>query len=479
MVSVIDNPRIKEKCQIFTPADIVARMLDLAGYGNNLIGKTVLENSCGDGEFLVQIVEYYIRDAIRSGMPLEAICRGLERDIVAYEIDEELIVICKNRLDALALKYNISDVRWNIHRVSFLADGVAGQYDYIIGNPPYIAYPDLPEDERKKIKSTFLTCKKGKFDYSYAFIEKSINMLAAGGKLVYIIPSNLFKNVFAEELRKLLKRDLTTVIDFPQDRVFSGVLVSPAIIAVEKNTDSDQLNYTKIIGEKATTNLVYKKKLVGKWIFDAVNAEGRSVGKHFKVSNSIATLCNRVFVLKDGHFESNLYCIGGDRIESAILKKTTGPKSKRSKKRKEEYLIFPYRYDQNGILAHYTEEEMREHFPFAMQYLDKHKTELEARDADESAKWFEYGRSQALHNPPQKMIMISSVISEDTKAYLLEDGEIPYAGLYIIPTGKITLEYLLKKLNSKAFKDYISCVGVSVSGSSKRITTKDIENFVF
>ena len=125
------------------------------------------------------------------------------------------------------------------------------------------------------------------------------------------------------------------------------------------------------------------------------------------------------------------------------------------------------------------EKELYKEYPCVMRYLEQHKTELQERDADESAKWFEYGRSQALHNMNQKMLMLSSVISEDTTAYLLSDGEIPYAGLYIIPTGEITLEELLTELNSDNFKKYVSSVGVSVSGSSKRITTKDVENFEF
>ena len=114
-----------------------------------------------------------------------------------------------------------------------------------------------------------------------------------------------------------------------------------------------------------------------------------------------------------------------------------------------------------------------------MRYLEQHKAELQERDADKSAQWFEYGRSQALQNMNQKMLMLSTVISEDTKAYLLSDGEIPYAGLYIVPTGEISLEALLDELNSDNFKNYVSSVGVSVSGSSKRITTKDVENFEF
>ena len=65
MASVIENLKIKQKCQIFTPAEKVSRMLDMAGYEDNLFGKKVLENSCGDGEFLVQIAERYITDAVR------------------------------------------------------------------------------------------------------------------------------------------------------------------------------------------------------------------------------------------------------------------------------------------------------------------------------------------------------------------------------------------------------------------------------
>ena len=36
-------------CQIPTPREYVKTMLDLAGYTEELYGKTILENSCGEG----------------------------------------------------------------------------------------------------------------------------------------------------------------------------------------------------------------------------------------------------------------------------------------------------------------------------------------------------------------------------------------------------------------------------------------------
>lgn len=479
MASIIDDLRIKEKCQIFTPKRIVTIMLNIAGYRNDVVGKTVLENSCGNGEFLAQIVERYIKDAIHKDFSCIDICAGLERDIVAYEIDEKLVCACKERLNKIASKYNVWNVCWNIHCGNFLTSEIAEQYDYIIGNPPYVAYSDLPEINRKEIRNTFVTCKKGKFDYCYAFIEKSFGMLAAKGKLVYIIPSNVFKNVFAEELRKLLKNDLKAIIDFPQDRIFDGVLVSPAIISVKKGAGSNSLKYTKTIGKKAETTSILKERLTGKWIFESTDMAGKRLGDHFKVSNSIATLCNKVFVLKDGYFDTDFYCIGDDRIETALLRETTGPKSSRYAKGKKEYIIFPYYYDDNNELCHYTEAEMQKKFPNAVKYLEKYKSELNERDADQAARWYEYGRSQGLRDTWRRMIMISSIISEDTKAYLIEENVLPYSGLCITCAGAISLETLLAELNSKNFKEYINHVGVSVSGSSKRVTTKDIENYVF
>lgn len=66
MGSVIENEKTKEKCQIFTPDDIVKDMLDHLGYSDNLYGKTILECSCGNGQFLKEIVRRYIKDSKRS-----------------------------------------------------------------------------------------------------------------------------------------------------------------------------------------------------------------------------------------------------------------------------------------------------------------------------------------------------------------------------------------------------------------------------
>lgn len=475
---VIENPRIKAKCQIFTPNDIVEKMLDMAGYNIHLWGKKVLENSCGDGQVLAAVVKRYIEAAKKQRKSKKQIKEGLETDITAYDIDLELIDKCKKRLSDIATSYGIFDVCWNIKCQDFLQETINKNYDFVIGNPPYIAYHDLDEETRKYVRKNFKTCKKGKFDYCYAFIEKSYNLLANGGALVYIIPSNMFKNVFAFELRTLIKGDIEQIYDFPNDKIFTEALVSPAIIKVVKESATDVLRYTQSVGGNVQEKIISKIDLSKKWIFEInANQSGVRVGDYFCVSSCIATLLNEAFVVRNCKIDDEYCYTDKGKIERALIKKAVSPKNKKYKKH-IEYIIFPYYYDSNGILAHYSEQEMEEKYPCALKYLDSFRKKLDARKADSSAKWYEYGRSQALQNANKEMILISSVVSACTKAYLLSEDEIPYSGLYIIPTGNIPLSKLLLQLNSKAFITHISKVGVCVSGQSKRITPDDIESFV-
>ena len=60
----------------------------------------------------------------------------------------------------------------------------------------------MPEEERKYLKEHYEVCRKGRFDYCYAFIEASINALKPDGKMIYLIPFSIFRNRYARELRK-------------------------------------------------------------------------------------------------------------------------------------------------------------------------------------------------------------------------------------------------------------------------------------
>ena len=80
---------MNKKCQVFTPENYVIELLDSVGYTHNLYGKKILENSCGDGNILVAVVQRYIDDCKENGLSRTRIKNGLAKDIYGIEIDEE------------------------------------------------------------------------------------------------------------------------------------------------------------------------------------------------------------------------------------------------------------------------------------------------------------------------------------------------------------------------------------------------------
>lgn len=468
-------------CQIFTPPTHVKKLLDVVGYKKDLYGKKVAENSCGDGNILYEIVKRYIEDGVRQNIALSEIRTGLNRDVWAAEIDVVHLDKCKKRLDELASEYGINDVIWNIYEGDVLRKDIKGVFDFVIGNPPYINYHDLDETERKFVRSAFDTCGEGKFDYCYAFIEAGLKSLNSKGKMAYLIPSNIFKNRFAESLRGLILPYLTDIYDYTREKLFSGRLTSSAIMVCNLASDRKTLTYHDI--RTGTKKNIVKSELKHKWIFsDNKMAKDRILvrfGDYFNAAITIATQLNKVFILSD-YEEHDAYVVYENiRIEKGVLMKAVSPRSINNNK--QELIIFPYYYTDDG-LNKYSLKQFEQTYPGAALYLKSHREALDRRNSDKGAKWFEYGRSQALPHLDQDKLLISTLVTGRAKVYLLERDMIPTSGIYIVPKkeqNNYTLAQAKALLESDAFMDYVSSIGVISNGNTYRITSRDINEFCF
>ena len=68
----------KLKGQFYTPEFIINNILDLAGYyGESIIRKHVIDNSCGDGAFLVLIVTRYCDEFLKFNSDLNTLSEEL------------------------------------------------------------------------------------------------------------------------------------------------------------------------------------------------------------------------------------------------------------------------------------------------------------------------------------------------------------------------------------------------------------------
>jgi predicted RNA methylase len=471
---------MNKKCQVFTPNGYVKELLDSVGYNKNLYEKNILENSCGDGNILVVIVERYIDDAKEHGLSDDDICDGLGKHIYGVEIDPMQYEKCIKNLNKLVDSKGIGSVKWNIFNADYLRWECNKKFQFVVGNPPYITYQELNEKDRGYVRETFDTCKKGKFDYCYAFIEKSIDCLDRDGKMAYLIPSSIFKTVFGENLRTYIKPYLQEIHDYTQDKMFDDALVKSAIMVLEKKMTHDDMIYYDVASKEKL--IIPIANLSKKWFFTKNNTPGtRRFGDYFQVAHVVATLLNEAYVLKKENYQetNSFYLCNGKNIEKAIVRETATPRSLRYNK--IEKIIFPYDY-KGGKLIRYTPQQFSALFPGAENYLNDFRDQLDERESDKSASWFEYGRSQALSGLNKRKLLISTVITEKVAVYMLKKKCIPYAGMYIVPKleNKIyNLEDAKEILESDEFMKYVQDVGIHISGTSLRITSKDIENFKF
>lgn len=475
----------KYKCQIFTPQENVEELLNWAEYKKNLYGKKVIENSCGDGQIITKIVERYIQDSLKQNKTKKEIKKGLENDIYGIELDPKHFKKCKENMDVVSNKYNINKVEWNLYCEDSLKKEFNFKFDYVIGNPPYINYRDLDEKTREYTKENFEVCKKGKFDYCYAFIEKGIINLKENGRMAYLIPGSIFKNVFSQKLREYILPHLLEIHDYDNRKLFNknnsnqnrNILTSSAVIIIEKNNKKKSIKYINECNKKEKS--IDKKQLNGKWVFldnEVVKKKNR-FGDFFKASNSVATLLNSAFVINDYTEKEEYICVNNKKIEKKILRKAASPRGLNNNT--SEMIIFPYRYDKKNNIIKYKENDFKKLYPNAYDYLMLQKKDLDNRKSDISAKWYEYGRSQALNDMNKTKLLLSIVVTKKVKIYKLNKDTIPYSGIYIIPKKDKTLEEAKEILESKEFFEYVKSIGINASGESMRITSSDINNYMF
>ena len=124
------------------------------------------------------------------------------------------------------------------------------QYDYVVGNPPYVRVQNLPEILKDYWEGKY-TWAKGNYDIFIPFIERVLYgdrpWLKDGGRLGYIVPNRFLNANYASTLRAGLPSVATVVSitdfkavtfaatdDDQAARLFKEAMVYPAILIVER-----------------------------------------------------------------------------------------------------------------------------------------------------------------------------------------------------------------------------------------------------
>lgn len=172
---------VKQQGRIYTPDHLVKTILDFGGYVSTpILKKHIIDNSCGDGAFLQEIVRRYCVEFLTGSSELTILKAELETYIHGVEIDQNECQKCIENLDEVVLKYGIRDVVWDVLCANMLGlSHYNHKMDYVVGNPPYVRVHNL-EDNYNMVKK-YRFAQKGMTDLYIVFFEIGFNMLSDNG----------------------------------------------------------------------------------------------------------------------------------------------------------------------------------------------------------------------------------------------------------------------------------------------------------
>lgn len=466
--------KTKQLGQVFTPDNITEQILDMSGYtANNILGKTILEPSFGEGVFLKHIVLRIINEGERTGLTTEEIKKQLEDNVYGIEIDSELYHKTLDLLNQLVLEYGIKDVDWNLYRMDTL-DFTLNGFDFIVGNPPYIRVHNLDEENRNKIKKFKFS--NGTTDMYIVFFELCLNLLNENGTLGFITPNSFLRNASQKKFREyLFKNNLVSCIkDFGSQKVFDGISTYTAISILNKDRKETNFRYIDEHNRETLYDTRSDKDMVlcnqdDKQFLEEISKRPNRIGDIATVQNGFATNADSVFISEEIFEHGNEVAFNRIFVEKELVK----PIVKASKYHGEGnyWVLFPYKEDGTP----YSEIELMTEFPMAYNYLRINKERLEKRDAD--GYWYEFGRSQGLKNCHKDKLVVNTVVSpgaDRVEVYSLPNDCFVYSGIYITSDN---LELVKEVLSSKDFLRYALITGKPMSGGYKSINTKLINNY--
>ena len=118
----------------------------------------------------------------------------------------------------------------------FLLAPLVGQFDFVVGNPPYVRQELIPVPLLAEYRARYVTM-YDRADIYIPFIERSLSVLSKGGNLGFICADRWMKNRYGGPLRELVADQfhLKIYVDMVDTRAFhSDVIAYPAITIISR-----------------------------------------------------------------------------------------------------------------------------------------------------------------------------------------------------------------------------------------------------
>ncbi len=468
------NKSIKEKGRVYTPEYIVKNILDSIDYNSDILQKHIIDNSCGDGAFLVQVVkrycERYCERYLEKSNDLNLLKKHLEMYIHGIEINELESKKCIENLNKTVLNFDISNVNWDIVCANTLSvEKYNNKMDFVVGNPPYVRVHNF-SDNYNLIKN-FSFAKSGMTDLYIVFFEIGFKMLSENGKMSLITPSSWLTSKAGKDLREYIykKQSLKKIIDLEHFQPFETATTYCLISVFEKNYQKNEIDFYTYNSETKQpihlSTLMYNEILIqNNFYFNTqnkleklqkINNNFSSKQKNIEVKNGFATLCDKVFIADFSDLENTIDVLKGSRG-------------------KWKKCIYPYTKNGNPIELF----EIRKTSPKLYKFLEKNKEALLNRDIKDKKNWHLFGRNQGINDVYKNKISINTIIKNIESIKLIEvlKGKAVYSGLYIL--SDFSFKEIENAIKTESFMSYIKSLKKYKSGGYYTFSSLDLKKFL-
>lgn len=234
------SPREKTGA-IYTRPWVVDLILDLAGYRlpEDLVSAIAVEPAAGRGAFLLPMIRRLLDSWRLQEQPISALASCLR----AYEVNSTTAAELTNTVEAELVAAGLADqdaallaATWVINADYLLSPLAWTAANFVIGNPPYIRYDDLPEGLLATYKAMYSTM-KGRADIYIAFFQAALSQLAEQGVCAFICADRWMLNAYGAELRRFITRSfgVEAVIEMHNAPAFDDdVSAYPAIVVIRR-----------------------------------------------------------------------------------------------------------------------------------------------------------------------------------------------------------------------------------------------------
>jgi hypothetical protein len=292
------------------------------------------------------------------------------------------------------------------------------QYDYVVGNPPYVNIRSIPKSKQEVYEELYDSA-YWRYDLYVLFLERGLEWLTENGNLGYITSNKFTRSRYGEKIRKIIHEDysLKQYIEFGDVDIFEDATNFASILIIDKDKNRTHVPYAKVhkggkdifqqirnqigTGEVLTESLELSDYPLseldeGGWRFTpkkvrqaaaSIDTESRSkIGDvSIGVREGVKSGGDDVFIISPEFAEERGF---EDEILRPIIR---GKNVRRWYVRwEDEYAIYPY--DENGDLIDISQ------YPNVKSYLDENRDYLEDRHCvrSENKGIYEYHRSHSL-----------------------------------------------------------------------------------